>query len=46
MSTAESTTQPAPMTETFPEMTPLGQARISNVSSPTTIVCPALGPPW
>ncbi len=44
--TSGSTTQPAPITETFPEITPLGQARILKVSSPTTIVCPAFGPPW
>ncbi len=46
ISTSGSTTQPPPITETFPEITPLGVARILNVSSPTTIVCPALGPPW
>ena len=46
ISTSGSTTQPAPITETFPEITPLGVCRILNVSSPTMIVCPALGPPW
>ena len=46
ISTSGSTTQPAPITETLPEITPLGVWRILNVSSPTMIVCPAFGPPW
>ena len=45
-STCGSTTQPAPITDVLPEITPLGVWRILNVSPSTTIVCPAFGPPW
>ena len=43
--TCGSTTQPAPITDGVPETTPLGICRSFHVSPPTTIVCPALGPP-
>ncbi len=46
MSTSGSMTQPLPMTHGLPVMIPVGICRILNVSSPTTIVCPAFGPPW
>ena len=45
-STWGSTTQPAPITDVLPEITPLGVWRILNVSPPATIVWPAFGPPW
>ena len=44
--TCGSTTQPVPITEVVPETTPLGIWRSFHVSPPTTIVCPAFGPPW
>src|SRR6476659_7966594 len=46
ISTSGSTTQPLPITHGLPRTIPLGSARILYVSSPTTIVCPAFGPPW
>jgi len=46
MNTCGSTTQPAPITQAFPETMPLGIWRILNVSPPAMIVCPAFGPPW
>src|SRR5258706_318704 len=46
INTSGSMTQPLPITQILPRTIPVGSARILYVSSPTTIVCPALGPPW